>query len=213
MIDQHIVNIGFPKTGTDWLWSHAGFGPLSAKENRILMQELDFDKYIKHYSQYRVSANFQTNLWHVDREIINFVHQHATHITIILRNPFDFVQSYFDWIYVGQEPQSLLNHIVYSGFMQYRDIVDRWNTNDNRFQMFFFDDLENNPFKFFQDYMAFCQIPVEQNKNINYNVKINANRKTTKAKLKFSADQVNFINNQVDRFQPLVNRDLTHWKR
>ena len=146
MIDQHIVNIGLPKTGTDWLWRHAGFGPLSAKENQILMQELDFDKYIKHYSQYRVSANFQTNLWHVDREIINFVHRHATHISIILRNPFEFVQSYFDWIYIDQNPQALLNHIVYSGFMQYRDIVDRWNTRDERFQMFFFDDLENDPF-------------------------------------------------------------------
>ena len=91
MIDRHIVNIGYPRSGTSWLWNCSGFAPRHDKENTLLMDNLNFDQYVKYYSQYRISANFQPNLWHVDTEIIKFVQQHASHITLIVRNPFDFV--------------------------------------------------------------------------------------------------------------------------
>lgn len=213
MIEKHIVNIGLPKTGTTWLWAHGLFTPYFDKENTILTDELDFDRYVKYYSRFRDSANFQTNLWCVDREIIKFVQQHATHITMIVRNPYSFIESYFDWIHVDQSADQLTNFIVDSGFVQYRDIVERWHTNDHRFKIFFFDDLEQDPFDFFQDYMQFCQMPVVKNNNINYNTKINPNRREQKTKLKFTDQQVNFINQEIDRFQSVVDRDLTHWKK
>jgi glycine cleavage system H protein len=75
------------------------------------------------------------------------------------------------------------------------------------------EDLENNPYKFFKQYMEFCQEPIAKNKNIDYNRKINANPKTQKIKLEFSSDQINLINQEIDRFQQVVDRDLTHWKK
>jgi hypothetical protein len=213
MIEKHIVNIGLPRSGTSWLWHCAGFEPHGDKENTILMKGLDFDWYIKYYNKYQVSANFQPNLWCVDREIIRFVHQHATHITFIVRNPFDFVERYVDWIRHEQEVAVLVDFILSRKFINYKDIADRWSAGAVKFQVFFFDDLEQNPSAFFKDYATFCQLPVAENNMFNYNTVVNANPKQEKIKIAFTDKQVAMINSEIDRFQSIVNRDLTHWKK
>jgi hypothetical protein len=211
MIEKHIVNIGFPRTGTTWLWELAEFEPRD-KENNILTTSLNFSQYIDYYKKYQISANFQTNLWCVDREIIKFVHQHATHISVILRNPFDFIERYVDWIHTDEDIETLTDYIVTSGFVKYCDIVDRWSTTNAKFQIFFFEDLERDPFNFFKEYMNFCQIPIAKNKDIDYTLKVNANKKQNKIKLKFTNNQINFINREIDQFQSIVDKDLRHWK-
>lgn len=213
MINKHIVNIGYPRSGTTWLWENANFEPKLDKENAILTTSLDFDHYVKYYKQYQISANFQPNLWCVDREIIQFVQQHSTHITLIVRNPFDFVERYFDWIYRDQNIKTLTDYIVYNGFVNYRDVVDRWSSNATKFKVFFFDDLTSHPEKFFKQYMLFCEIPIANNEQINYTTKVNANPKRDRIKLDFTQEQVKFINNQIDQFQVVAGRDISHWKR
>lgn len=214
MIDRHIVNIGYPRSGTSWLWNCSGFAPRHDKENTLLMDDLNFDQYVKYYSQYRISANFQPNLWHVDTEIIKFVQQHASHITLIVRNPFDFVERYIDFINPDQVPtETLMNYVIYSGSIKYRDVATRWGSSAKKFQIFYFDDLEKNPFRFLTEYMAFCQIPVVKNPNIDYNLKFNANPKKEKIKINFTKDQIDFINHEIDLFQSVVDRNLTQWKK
>jgi hypothetical protein len=213
MIEKHIVNIGQPRAGTTWLWKCAKFDPELDKENDILMESLDFDQYVRYYKQYQVSANFQTNLWCVDQAIIQFVQQHATHISFIIRNPFDFVERYFDWIYQEQNTDTLTQYLVSSGYVNYYDIVTRWAAGAKKFQIFFFEDLERDPTVFFKEYMAFCQLPIAKIDTFNYNTKVNANPKTEKIKIDFTDDQINFINHEIDRFQQLVDTDLTHWKK
>jgi hypothetical protein len=213
MIEKHIVNIGQARAGTTWLWKCANFDPVYDKENKILMKSLDFDQYIKYYNQYQVSANFQTNLWYVDREIIQFVQQHASHITFIVRNPFDFVERYFDWICQGHDYKTLTQYLVLTGYVNYRDIVDRWASGAKKFKIFFFEDLANNPKIFFKEYMAFCQLPIAETDTFNYNTIVNANPKQEKIKLNFTNDQINFVNHEIDRFQSVVDKDLTHWKK
>jgi hypothetical protein len=213
MIEKHIVNIGFPRTGTTWLWKCAGFDPAHDKENNILTTDLDFDQYVKYYSQYHISANFNPSLWCVDREIIKFIHQHATHITVIVRDPFDFIERLFDFVYRGEEVAVLIKLLVFGGFINYKDIVNRWSVGAVKFKVLFFEDLEHDPVKFFNEYMDFCQISIAKNKIIDYNVKVNANPKQEKIRLNFTGDQIKFINQEIDRFQTLVDRDLTHWKK
>ena len=213
MIEKHIVNIGFPRTGTTWLWYSAGFDPDHDKENNILTTDLNFDQYVRYYSQYQISANFNPSLWCVDREIIKFIQQHATHITFIVRNPFNFIERFFDFIHRGEDVAVLTESLVFGGFLNYKDIVDRWTDSNTKFKILFFEDLEHDPTKFFQEYMDFCQIPIAKNKIINYNVKVNANLKQEKIRLNFTSDQTKFINQEIDRFQTLVDRDLTHWKK
>ena len=213
MLEKHIVNIGQARAGTTWLWKCAKFDPMHDKENDILMKSLDFDQYIKYYNQYQVSANFQVNLWHVDREIVQFVQRHASHITFIIRNPFDFVERYFDWIYQGQDTKTLTQYLVSTVYVNYRDIVERWASGSKKFKIFFFEDLANNPEIFFKEYMTFCQLPIAETDTFNYNTIVNANPKQEKTKLEFTNDQINFINHEIDRFQSIIDRDLTHWKK
>jgi hypothetical protein len=213
MIEKHIVNIGLPRSGTTWLWKCGEFEPKGDKENDILMKSLEFDRYIKYYNQFQVSANFQPNLWCVDREIIQFVQQHATHITFIVRNPFDFVERYFDWIHRDQEVAALVNYILSRKFINYKNIVDRWSTGAAKFQVFFFDDLDQNPSAFFKEYMSFCQLPVVENNMFDYNKQVNANPKQKKIKIDFTDKQILAINSEIDRFQSIVDRDLTRWKK
>ena len=214
MIDKHIVNIGYPRCGTSWLWKCSGFEPRDDKEENLLLEDLNFEQYVKYYSQHRISANFHTNLWHMDTELIKFVQHHASHITLIVRNPFDFVERFFDWIYTDQtSAETLTDFIVYRGYVQYHDIVMRWGSSAKKFQIFYFDDLEKDPYGFFTEYMKFCQIPVVKNPNINYTQKVNANPKKEKTKINFTVDQTKFINHQIDLFQSVVDRDLTHWKK
>jgi hypothetical protein len=213
MIEKHIVNIGFPRCGTTWLWHHAKFEPFDDKENQILMTSLDFDQYVNYYKKFRVSANFQTNLWHVDREIINFIHQHATHISIIVRNPYDFVARYYDWIQTSQCQSELVQYIISAGYVRYSDIIARWRSDSLKFQIFFFEDIESDPEKFLNDYLKFCNLPVVKNNQIDYNKKKNPSIKPQRTLLTFTPQQVEYINQEIDKFQLLVDRDLTHWKK
>jgi hypothetical protein len=213
MIEKHIVNIGQARAGTSWLWKCANFNPAYGKENNILRESLDFDQYIKYYNQYQVSANFQVSLWQVDREIIQFVQKHASHITFIVRNPFDFVERYFDFIYQEQDKKTLTQYLVSTGYVNYRDIVDRWAIGAKKFKIFFFEDLANNPKIFFKEYMAFCQLPIAKTDAFNYNTIVHANPKQEKIKLEFTNDQIDFINHEIDQFQSIVDKDLTHWKK
>jgi hypothetical protein len=211
MIDKHIVNIGHPRCGTSWLWTHAQFEPRHDKENNLLMTTLNFDQYVKYYSQFGVSANFQPNLWQIDRELIDFVQQHASHITFIVRNPYNFVERYFDWIVTQQNCAELTNYIIEAGFLKYYDTVHRWAPGSTNFKIFFFEDLESNPKQFFHNYMSFCELPITNNQNINYNKKINANKKIEKTTLVYTSEQINYINQEINKFQQLVDRDLSHW--
>ena len=214
MIEKHIVNIGYPRSGTGWLWWHTGFEPRHNKEDKILMTSIDFEEYINYYKQYKVSANFQPNLITVDTDIIKFVQTHATHISLIVRNPYDFVERYFDFI-DNRSPSDLINFIVYEGLLNYYDIVQRWQHGSQKFELFFFEDLEFDPTGFYKNYMSFCNEPISIAKfsNIDYTKKINANPKFKKVKIEFEPAQINYINNEIDRFQLLVNKNLSHWKR
>ena len=213
LIKKHIVNIGYPRCGTSWLWTHMDVEPKNDKENRLLTTDLDFDQYITYYNQFDVSANFQTNLWCVDREIIHFVQTHASHITLVVRNPYDFIERYYDWIDGELNPKEVLNFITTAGYVKYHDVVQRWKPNSKNFKIFFFEDLESNPSQFFQNYMSFCELPIAKNQNINYNKKINVNPKFKKTSLEFTNIQINYINQEIYKFQQLVDKDLSHWTR
>jgi hypothetical protein len=90
--------------------------------------------------------------------------------------------------------------------------VDRW-SGAAKFQIFFFEDLEQDPAKFLEEYMAFCQLPFAENTLINYNTKVNVNPKQEKIKLNFTDKQIALVNQEIDRFQTVVSRDLAHWKK
>lgn len=213
----HIVNIGLPRCGTTWLWRHANFGPYKDKENRILLKSPDFDGYKKHYQQYEVSANFNPNLWFLDREIVKFLAGAATHVTVILRNPFDFVERYVDYI----DPQGLdvagtTDFVIGAGYIKYHAILRRWAdeiADPTRFKIFLFEDLAKDSRKFFVDYMDFCGLTERVQPNVDYSQKINYNINAKKLKIDFSAGQIQTINQQITLFKSWIDQDISHWTR
>jgi len=215
MIEKHIVNIGYPRCGTSWLWAHANFSRSLQKEY-ALHDTLNFAQYLSDFGMYQVSANFQTNLYYVDTEIIDFVSQHATHTTVILRDPYSFVERYVDWISTSiQDVPRLTNFVIYSGMSNYYDIIQRWLPRSRKFGIFYFEDLAQDPRKFFLDYMEFCELDLQVAKSsyTDYNQRINRNPKSSKLLIDFTDDQILYLNTQIDKFQALAHKNLSHWKK
>ena len=115
MKNKHIVNVGLPRCATTWVW-HNILHHLDSdldiynKENPLLLNG-NYSQYKDFYNQYTVSANFNPNLWHIDTDLIRYIDQYATHISIIFRNPYEFIERYCDWIKVP-DPEQDVNFII-----------------------------------------------------------------------------------------------------
>lgn len=217
MKHKHILNIGFPRCGSTWLWEnlcqHPDLNsPLYEKENAILFSN-NFTSYYDFYKNYNISANFNPNIWLIDTELIKYLNQFTTHISIILRNPYDFVERYYDFIGHSFNHQSeFIDFLINQPHLRYYDICSRWVDNSTaKFSIFYFDDIVTNSGLFLSKYFEFCELDVILAKDFG---KIrNQNSKELKTKLDFSKEQIKIINRQIDNFSTLSDRDLSHWKK
>lgn len=187
--------------------------PTYIKENTILFDSQDFYSYKNYYQQHDVSLNFQTKLWMVDQELIKFLHNYATHISIMLRNPYDFIERYFDWLSHDFAHDEFVEWTITMQIVNYQKMVSRWMTPapaTTKCKIFYFDDLRQEPELFFLDYLSFCDLaPV-----INSDLKtvVNANTKPQKTKINFSKQHIATINNWIDTFSDYIQQDMSDWK-
>lgn len=220
MRKRHVINIGLPRSGTTWLWhqllERPGFANDSMiKENPQLFFNPRFDDYWAQYRDHDYSANFHPALWMLDRCMIQELTQHATHVSMILRDPYDFVSRYFDWVEHTQSAHDFVDWAIESGILRYRDIIQRWQgVNDRPFLVCYFQDLVETPAWFLEQYYRFLGETVELDPNINYNKMTNASPRPQKSVVEFSQRQRQIINLEIDRFIDLTGRsDLDRWKR
>lgn len=220
MKKRHVINIGLPRSGTTWLWhqllERPGFADLAmAKENPYLFFNPNFKVYWKQYCDYEYSANFHTAFWMLDRYMIQQLTKHATHVSMIVRNPYDFISRYFDWVDHSMSPPEFVDWAINSGIVRYYDIVSRWKgVNQRPFLICYFEDLVQKPTQFLEQYYRFLGETVKLNTNTNYNKMTNASPKAQKSLVEFSEQQQQIINLEIDRFIELTGRsDLDRWKR
>jgi len=211
---KHIINIGLPRCGTTWLWSHLAkliSYPDPVKENAILHENPDITLYREYYQRFDISLNFNTNLYLLDQYLINHLDAVATHVSIILRNPYHQMQSYYNLIRASVNLDQFPNWAVEQGLYRYADIISRWQSNISKpLQVYLYDDLAQDPDKFLAQYLQFCNLDVQLDPNTNYYASKNSS--TTLDRPIFSLDQIALINEQIDQTQDIVARDLSHWK-
>lgn len=210
---KHIINIGYPRCGTTWLWYHLNTQlDLSylKKEDSILQNTADIEKYRQYYQQFDLSFNFHPHMYLIDQWLIQQLDSVATHASIILRNPYQQLRSYYDLIGFLGDSGEFVDFAINTCIMQYSDIVCRWRKNLTKsLRIFLFDDIEHNPEIFLQDYLNFCELDLVIDKDPKYNVKINSSDRKTN--LVFSNSACQLINAQIKKLQDTIDRDLTTW--
>jgi hypothetical protein len=218
MKNKHILNIGYPKCGTTWLWDQLVLQPwftsVTNKENDDLCKGIPVAEYSKIYLDSSITANFCPVNFALDRYLINQLSLN-THVvvTIIFRNPFDFYWSWYNFL--GQQS------VKYSDFVrgmieqkwanQFFKIIDRWQRyfSPDRFFAFSYDELTNDPSQFLKNYCKTLNLPDPITINTG---KINVT-KYTYSNRSLDSDLIDIINNDIDLLQQKVSFPVLHWKQ
>jgi hypothetical protein len=218
MESKHILNIGFPRCGSTWLWRNLTQHPSVDKPGYIKENKIMFDDtylgYKDFYKNYNVSANFNPNLWTIDLELIKYLSNYATHVSIIFRNPYDFIQRYYDFIFRGKDTNDIVDRLISLKYVDYQTICSRWVDSINfntKFKIFYFDDLVANSDLFLSNYFKFCQLDDILIKD-SHIVK-NATVHLDKTLINFSKEHKKTINQYIDNFSTYTNTDFSHWKQ
>lgn len=158
----HLLNIGYPKCGTTWLWSNLvrtnSIANFMIKENNCLITGTPVSQYCQQYDQYTegVTANFSVTNITLDQYVIEQLSQHPQIVvSIILREPIQLLWSLYNFTKVQDIDFNGYCYRMYDGkwFAQPSVIVKRWRKFfGNRFNIFWYDDLKTDNLKFFHNY-------------------------------------------------------------
>lgn len=171
MKKAHILNIGFPKCSTMWLWKtlihNNSVSRQQDKENNSLIRGVAFEEYCKQYTD-DVTANFCPMMIAVDRYIIKqLASVPQVRPSIIIRDPIFMLWSMYNFLHEGTvyysmksiNPSNFENfcYTMYDSkwFVSLELVVNRWRSEfGDRLQIFMYDDLKKDNHAFFQDYCA-----------------------------------------------------------
>jgi hypothetical protein len=215
----HILNIGYPKCGTTWLWElldqQSWFTSAVEKENTKLMTGVVASDYVKPYTDYDITANFAPGNFALDRYIIKQLSELPTvQISIILRNPYDLYWSLYNFLPNSTEMtyDNFVNNLSnQSWFTRPAHVIKRWQQffGKDQFCIFFYDDLKKSPLDFFGNYCKHMRLPdpVAMDlvpKNIT---------QYTHTDMELNSDLTTKINQEIDNLQACVEYDVSRWKR
>lgn len=224
MREIHYRNIGFPKTGTTWLWrqlmSHPEVGKIpfvykEAKPNTL-------QKYISLYEHLDISVNLDTRIF----QGANFngpeygtpkqIHNHTTHLSMTLRSPYDILNSMYNmernrnpnFIDKSSEFTDFTGHAVHS-YSNIKRIFDEWKHCKLPVRYALYDDLVTDPKKFFEDICDYIGIaPIYDTR-----IKVVFKTEINKPLVFENTDVIDYINNQISFVEEYFKRDLSHWKK
>lgn len=218
MKNKHILHIGFPRCGSTWVWQNliqhpALEQPPYDKENKIMFGD-DYSGYYEFYKSYAVSANFNPNLWFIDSTLIKHLGNYATHVSIMLRNPYNFVERYYDFVNRDQDPTAFVDDMIDMNYLNYQKICQRWSAildSKTKFKIFYFDDIKHNSKEFLSNYFTFCDLDVILAND--YNRIVNKSVYSENTTICFLDKHKEVINNYIDNFSNYTNTNLSHWKQ
>jgi len=219
MKTTHILNIGYPKCGTTWLWKllaqQSWFTAAIEKENTRLITGVVVSDYIKPYTDYDITANFAPGNFALDRYVIKQLSELPTvQTSIILRNPYDLYWSLYNFL--PNSDLATYNNFVnnlnnQSWFTRPAHVIKRWQQifGKERFCIFFYDDLQKNNSDFFNNYCKQMSLPDPavldmRPKNVT---------RYTYTNMELDSNLITLINQEIDNLQACVDYDVQKWKR
>lgn len=219
----HYRNIGFPKTGTNWIWVQLMQHPLvdgklnvSYKEHR----DKDLMSYRKIYEKFDISVNLDTHVFY-DMYDENYyarpenIHEHTTHITMILRSPYEVLNSMYN-MERNRNPNIIHDKTEYTNisnivkrYADFDHIFKYWDICKLPIKYMFYDDLVNDPKKFMHDICAY--IGIKEFYNASKGITFPTDKKDP---LVFdNIDAIDYINRGISVIEDKLGRDLSHWKQ
>jgi hypothetical protein len=218
MQSKHILNIGYPKCATTWLWdqlaAQSWFSPDQEKENYDLIRGVSVNQYTQNYSTSKITGNFCPANHALDRYIINQLSDNKNIVaSIIFRNPFDLYWSLYNFLNND-------SNITYSNYVrrlvdqqwfnQFYKIIDRWQTyfSHDQFFIFSYDNIVVDQEKFLIYFCNLLELP---------NIEIFNKNKSNITDYRYSNnllddDLIVKINNDIELLGPRVPFSTTHWK-
>ena len=155
----HILNIGYPKCGTTWLWdtlvSNKSIANHSEKENYALIEGTSVVNYCKQYTA-DVTGNFCPSNIALDRYVIEqLAHLPQMKASIILREPTQLLWSLYTFLKINdiEFVEWCYRMCDTKWFIDPARIVGRWQHSfGDRFKIFWYDDLTQNNQQFYINY-------------------------------------------------------------
>lgn len=235
----HYQNIGFPRTGTTWLWQslishpevfkstnviktrnfiHNNKEPrfkLWTTENIVNRIPEDVTPIVEKYKDYDISLCFNTFDFRCTTEEISRIESYTTHASITLRNPFEIVSNYYAYVNNNDEfptNQRELYTVDYltNDLFDFANTVERWFSFKNKFKVFVYDDLVEDKASYYKDVCEF--IGLEPNNSTAKKINSISLYTDNYVPINFTDEQCMILNNNIDKLSSLLNRDFTHWK-
>lgn len=173
----HVLNIGYPKCGTTWLWDtlvkNNSISDFWIKENNCLISGTPVAAYCQQYIK-DVSANFSVANLALDRYVIQQLSDRPQMVvSIIIREPVELLWSLYNYTKVPDIDFSGFCYRMYDSKWWTRPslIIERWKKSfGDRFNVFWYDDLKSNNLQFYKNY---CRLMGLQANNAEMLKKIN----------------------------------------
>lgn len=233
MIKHHYEYIGYPRTGTTFLYSIFKKHPYFVdcfknlqKENSFLGDGGSIEEYTKLYAPYTYSMNMYTATRSLNSTQIIELNKITDKFFLILRNPYELLNSLLQ--FHGGGIYMLYPYIMSQ--LNYVSLLARLERliPSKKLRIFIFDDLEKNKKLFVQEIFKFLNVPYYET-SISGNEFLNSSKTHRYNSLTRSVEEaqtdtilldmaltikhITEINSQIDQLTQYLNRDFSSWKR
>ena len=217
----HLLNIGYPKSGTSWIWEHFCKLPEISipmeKENKRFFSGQPLENYIACYNKWDMTGNFFTYNFALDRYRLKQLSSIDTaRASFILRHPVDLAWSLYFFLKIDQSqttfPEYCIQLLDQSWFFSAHKIINRWQEQfGERFHIFYYEDFVKDNKQFFS---VFCQEMLDLDCNtIEFNnTLINSTNYCGQHKPYIGPVLTNRFNMHIEELQKVVDKDLSHWR-
>jgi hypothetical protein len=216
----HYRNLGYPKSGTTWLYAQLRYHPQVDAKLQDYYKEFtakSLDEYKSLYQDYNISANCNPRVFtdlkaETHHEHPTRINEYTTHLTVCFRNVYDVLNSLFN-MKKNMDPNFKMteDNFIHSQSEFYKNnkkIFEYWNECKIPIKFMFYDDLVNDPKKYFYDVCDYIGIK-RSYKDIGIKFKTDV-----KHPLAFdNKDIINYINDSISVIEEYTKRNLSHWKK
>ena len=221
----HYRHLGYPKSGTNWLWSQFMEHPEVDGKLSTHYKEFDgtsLEHYQNTYNKFKVSVNLHTHIFNGDYVEGHYatpkeIHHHATHLGLSFRNPYEVLNSLYNMEKnrnpnFKDTPDQYTKLVANTKIYMYTDtkkIFNYWEDCKLPINYTFYDDLCADPKQYMHNLCDYIGIGKFYNGNMNRKFQTTMNDP-----LVFDdASAIQFINEGISIIEDHTKRDLSSWKR